>query len=259
MASANKSEGRSSLLSAKLIAFRAIPKKILVLVDGSLGHESWLKQQLFSRIEAKIEKLTSENPEAQPTALLEHFRTLGIAVSRVVGLRKNKWGKWEIQTAEMLQLLTHHKAKEDEIEKFSWTGLPLGGEDDELLTFLNQKLAKNDHLSALAEPLHFLVSIYDVVASTKPFNGKLPLFPSFQVVQLMTQLAKKRKAAGDEITPPDTPVSDLNAAAPPPPAKKAKKSKKAQPTAADMIERDGADLDAAFDALLPIGKAIGNN
>ncbi len=145
----------------------------------------------------------------------------------------------------MLELLNHHKAKADEIEKFSWTGLPLGGEDDELLSFLNSKLAMNNHLSTLAENLHFLVAIYDVVAASKPFNGKLPLFPSFQVVQLAPQPAKKRKAAAEgEESSSSSPVSDLNAAAPPA-AKKAKKSKKVQPTAEDMIERDGPSLDAA--------------
>lgn len=163
-----------------------MPKSFANVVHNSNAWNALIAYTGFKVIQ-EAERLMKEEKLVKPTPLVDFVMSLGICLFRVIGIRINRWGKFEVQCKEAIDILTLSKASPEEKEKLSW--VPLSGYDEQVVQFLNSKMEvaprteQGEACVALAPNQEFLIKVNDV-SKGKLYNGTYPLFASYQVYHI---------------------------------------------------------------------------
>lgn len=218
-------------LVSKLGKLRAIPKSFSTVLYGSAAYNALINYS-GAKIIAEIEKFLKDDKGLRLTPLAEFVMSLGLGLLRISGVRKNRWGKFELQCKEAMDLLALSKASAEEKSRLGWVQIP---GDGQVVEFLESKLGNppSDGEVILDPKEEFFVKIYEVSKGKLPFQGAIPVFANYQVIQInhpsaaKEEKGKKRKDRGgeEEGSPAGEGSSEgATATATPPPPKKSKKS-----------------------------------
>jgi len=228
-------------LAAKLTKLRQAPKALTTIIHGSTAFNSILGytgHKIIQDIDKYLVKDAAGNGAAvKPTPLVDFIHSLGICLIRIIGIRLNRWGKFEVQSKEALDLLNLQKASPEEKNTLSWTPIPVT--DEHVVEFLQAKLAsipsQETGNTTLDPKDEFYIKVNEVTRG-KLYNGAYPLFASYQVIQVNypkeksaasgeTKKRKERPAGGAEeegaaaaAATPKPKRGKKGAAPPPPPA-----------------------------------------
>lgn len=197
MASSSSSAAASGKgFALKLSKLRNAPKAVSSVLFGSHAWNNLLSYTGLKIIQ-EIEKLSKEDPKVKPTPLAEFIASLGVCLTRIIGVRLNRWGKIEVQSKEAFDLLVLQKATPEEKDTLSWVPLPIS--DPSVQEFLKAKMdgiaSQETGNTSLDAKEQFFLKVHQV-SKGKLYNGYFPIFANYQLIQI--NYPKEKAAASAE-------------------------------------------------------------